>query len=191
MGDDNSVMRVIAAILALFMAFAVPSAIAEPTKTATLDRLFSALYGATTADEANRLTSLIWVVWNHTEDPETDRLLNEGRKALQRLDFDTALARFNAVIERDPDFAEGWNKRATLFYVMGEYRASIEDIDEVLAREPRHFGALAGLGMNYEALGYDRRALKAWRRALKVNPYLPDARVRVKALETSLTNRPI
>ncbi len=74
---------------------------------------------------------------------------------------------------------------------MGRHRDSIRDIDRVLALEPRHFGALAGLGMNLEALGDDRRALDAWRRALKVNPYLQDARIRVQALETSLRNRPI
>ncbi len=103
----------------------------------------------------------------------------------------TALTRFNAVIAHEPKFAEGWNKRATLYYVMGEYRASIKDIHEVLALEPRHFGALAGLGMNEEALGDDRRALDAWRRALKVNPFLEDAQARVKALETVLGNQPI
>jgi tetratricopeptide (TPR) repeat protein len=184
-------MRFIGAFLGVLVFLAAPSGMAEPGKASTLDRLFAALYRAADPEEANRVTTLIWVVWNHAEDPETDRLLNEGTAALEKLDFETSLARFNAIIKRDPDFAEGWNKRATLFYVMGEYRASIADIERVLALEPRHFGALAGLGMNYEALGYDRRALNAWRRALKVNPYLADARVRIKALETSLSNRPI
>ena len=174
------------------MTFAAPAgATAGSAKSSTLDRLFAALYEAPNADEANRLTSLIWVVWNQADDPETDRLLIEGRGALEKLDFKTARARFDAVIAREPNFAEGWNKRATLFYVMGDYRASIKDIREVLIREPRHFGALAGLGMNYEALGDDNRALNAWRRALKANPYLQDARTRIKALETSLGNRPI
>lgn len=184
-------MRILAFLLAFFVLFAAPAGMAEPGKASTLDRLFAALHSAVDPEEANRLTSLIWIVWNHAEDPETDRLLTEGKSALERLEFKTALARFSAIIERDPEFVEGWNNRATLYYVMGEYRASIEDIEEVLAREPRHFGALAGLGMNYEALGYDRRALNAWRRALKVNPHLSDARVRIKALQTSLSNRPI
>lgn len=188
---NNFRMRILAFLLAFSVLFAAPAGMAEPGKASTLDRLFAALHGAVDAEEANRLTSLIWVVWNHAEDPETDRLLTEGKAALERLEFKTAQARFTAIIERDPEFVEGWNKRATLYYVMGEYRASIEDIEQVLAREPRHFGALAGLGMNYEALGYDRRALNAWRRALKVNPHLSDARVRIKALQTSLSNRPI
>lgn len=184
-------MRILAFLLGIWVLFAASGGMAEPGKASTLDRLFAALHGTVDAEEANRLTSLIWIVWNHAEDPETDRLLTEGNSALERLELETALVRFNAVIERDPEFVEGWNKRATLYYVMGKYRASIDDIQEVLAREPRHFGALAGLGMNYEALGYDRRALNAWRRALKVNPHLSDARVRIKALQTSLANRPI
>jgi len=184
-------MRIIGVILGALVFLAAPAGMAEPGKASTLDQLFAVLHRTIDPEEANRVTSLIWVVWNHAEDPETDRLLTEGTTALKKLDFETALARFNAVITRDPEFAEGWNKRATLYYVMGEYRKSIADIDQVLEREPRHFGALAGLGMNYEALGYDRRALNAWRRALKANPYLPDARARIKALETSLSNRPI
>lgn len=184
-------MRVVAVILAFFVVIAAGQGMADPTRKATLDRLFAALHSAPDADEANQLTTLIWVVWHHTDDPETDLHLTEGQKAMERLEFDAALDHFNAVIDREPDFAEGWNKRATLYYVMGEFRASMKDIDEVLAREPRHFGAMAGLGMNLEALGQDRRALNAWRRALKVNPYLPDARSRVEALEKHLNNRPI
>ena len=184
-------MRIIALILAFFVVFAAGQGMAESTRKATLDRLFAALHSGPDVDEANQLTTLIWVVWNHTDDPETDLHLTEGQKAMERLEFEAALKHFNAVIDREPDFAEGWNKRATLYYVMGEYRASMKDIDEVLSREPRHFGALAGLGMNLEALGQDQRALNAWRRALKINPYLPDAHARVRALEKSLINRPI
>jgi tetratricopeptide (TPR) repeat protein len=184
-------MRLHAIFLSVFLALAMPPAFAGSKTASSLDRLFGALHATTDPDEANRLTGLIWLIWNHAEDPETDRLMTEGRNAMENLDFDTALNRFTAVVEREPNFAEGWNKRATLYYVMGRYRDSIDDIDRVLALEPRHFGALAGLGMNLEALGDDRRALDAWRRALKVNPYLQDAHIRVKALESSLRNRPI
>ena len=184
-------MRLTAAFFALFLVLAGPSASADHKMASSLDRLFAALHATTDPAEANRLTGLIWVIWNHSEDPETDRLLTEGREAMEQLEFDKALACFSKVIMREPKFAEGWNKRATLYYVMGLYRESISDIDKVLALEPRHFGALAGLGMNYEALGNDRRALDAWRRALKANPHLEDAQIRVKALETSLRNQPI
>jgi len=173
------------------MVFAVPPARGEVVRKMMLDRLFAALYATTDTQEATRLTTMIWGVWNEADDPETNRLLTEGREAMQQLDFEKALACFDAVIARDPDFAEGWNERATLYYVMGKFRASIKDIKEVLVREPRHFGALAGLGMNYEALGDDTAALNAWRRALKVNPHLQDAAARIKVLETTLMNRPI
>jgi tetratricopeptide (TPR) repeat protein len=188
-------MRLNAVFVALFLALAASPAFADQTASAktasSLDRLFGALHATTDPTEANRLTGLIWLIWNHAEDPETDRMLTEGRKAMEQLDFDTALACFDKVVAREPKFAEGWNKRATLYYVMGRYRDSISDINHVLALEPRHFGALAGLGMNHEALGDDRRALNAWRRALKANPHLEDAQIRVKALETSLRNQPI
>ena len=184
-------MRLIAVFLAVFLTLAAPPGFAGSTQATSLDRLFAALHATSDPEEATRLTGLIWLIWNHSDDPETNQLLTEGRQALEQLDFDTALARFNAVIAHAPKFAEGWNKRATLYYVMGNYRASIKDIHEVLALEPRHFGALAGLGMNEEALGDDRRALEAWRRALKVNPFLEDAQERVKLLETALGNKPI
>jgi len=184
-------MRKVAVFFVFALVFAVPAAFGGSPKAVTLDRLFAALHATSDTDKATRLTSMIWAIWNHADDAETERLLTEGRAAMEKLEFQTALARFNAVIERAPGFAEGWNKRATLYYVMGEYRASIKDIGEVLAREPRHFGALAGLGMNFEALGDDRAALNAWRRALKANPHLRDAQARVRALERSLGNRPI
>jgi len=183
-------MRLIAVFIGVFLALTAPGA-AESTRATALDRLFTALHATTDPAEANQVTGLIWLIWNHSDDAETNQLMAEGRQAMERLDFETALARFNAVIAREPKFAEGWNKRATLYYVMGKYRASIKDIHEVLALEPRHFGALAGLGMNQEALGDDRRALESWRRALKVNPFLEDAQARVKALETTLGNKPI
>jgi tetratricopeptide (TPR) repeat protein len=188
-------MRLNAVFVALFLALAVSPAPADQTASAktasSLDRLFGALHATTDPTEANRLTGLIWLIWNHAEDPDTDRLLTEGRKAMEQLEFDAALVCFDKVVAREPKFAEGWNKRATLYYVMGRYRESISDISHVLELEPRHFGALAGLGMNHEALGDDRRALNAWRRALKANPHLEDAQIRVKALETSLRNQPI
>ena len=125
-------MRLHTIFIAVFLALAALPASAGSKTASSLDRLFGALHATTDPDEANRLTGLIWVIWNHAEDPETDRLMTEGREAMERLDFDTALARFTAVVEREPNFAEGWNKRATLYYVMGRYRDSIGDIDRVL-----------------------------------------------------------
>ncbi len=164
---------------------------ADSGRSHTVDRLFDALRGAQDASEGNRLTSLIWQLWNHPEDPETGDLMSEGRTALENLDFGTALNRFGEVIERAPELAEGWNKRATVYYVMGDFEASIRDIQQVLRLEPRHFGALAGLGMNYDALGDKQQALNAWRRALDANPHLEDAPARIRQLEEDLQQQSI
>jgi tetratricopeptide (TPR) repeat protein len=177
--------------VALCLGLVLPSIGAEKGRPLALDRLFAELHRTKNQSEANRLTSLIWQIWNNPEDAETSRLMDDGRDALQRLDFGTALNRFNAIIARAPTLAEGWNKRATLFYVMGDYGASIRDIDRVLDLEPRHFGALAGLGMNYDALGNKRKALDAWRQALVANPHLLDAPIRIRELETLLQEKGI
>ena len=168
-----------------------PAAASEESRTLALDRLFAELHRTKDQHEANQLTSLIWQIWNHPEDPEASRLMDDGRDALQRLDFKTAMERFNAIITRAPNLPEGWNKRATLYYVMGDFRASIRDIDRVLDLEPRHFGALAGLGMNHDALGNKRKALEAWRRALEANPHLADAPARIRQLEKELQDQSI
>lgn len=183
-------IRALVIILGLFCWAGTP-ATADSGNSLTLDRLFDALKGAKDASEGNRLTSLIWQLWNHPEDPKTGELMAEGRNALEKLDFSTALKRFEAVIKRSPELAEGWNKRATVYYVMGDFNASIRDIRQVLRLEPRHFGALAGLGMNYDALGDKQQALNAWRRALDANPHLEDAPARIRQLEKDLQQQNI
>ncbi len=183
-------IRALIVILGLLCWTAVP-ATADSGDSQALNRLFDALKGARDASEGNRLTSLIWQIWNHPDDPETGELMAEGRNALDKLDFNTALDRFGAVIKRAPELAEGWNKRATVYYVMGDFKASIRDIQQVLRLEPRHFGALAGLGMNYDALGDKQQALNAWRRALDANPHLEDAPVRIRQLEKDLQKQNI
>jgi len=96
------------------------------------------------------------------------------------------LARFSRLIERDPTFAEAWNRRATLYYLMGNFDASVRDIQETLAREPRHFGALSGLGLINSALERWDSAVKAYEEALRVNPFLPGAKKNVEDLRKKL-----
>ena len=159
---------------------------AEQSRDVRLDRLFAELHRTNDAAAAQSLTERIWDIWHNAGQPETVKLLEDGRRALQRQDVATALQRFNEVVRREPKLSEGWNKRATLYFVMGRYRASIVDIGKVLELEPRHFGALAGLGMIYEVLGRPRQALDAWRRALAANPHLQDAPIRIRQLEMDL-----
>ena len=96
--------------------------------------------------------------------------------------FEAALTSFNTVIEMRPDFAEGWNKRATLYYLVGEFERSIADVERTLALEPRHFGALSGLGLINMALERPVEALAAFEAALAVHPHMPNAKRMIKQL---------
>ncbi|MFQ5902310.1 MAG: tetratricopeptide repeat protein [Candidatus Binatia bacterium] len=110
---------------------------------------------------------------------------------MSRRNYEEALVSFNKVVEADPDFAEGWNKRATVYYLMGEFVASVRDIERTLTLEPRHFGALSGLGLIYLALGEDRLALEAFEAALKVNPHLPGAQAHAEEVRWRLRGKRI
>jgi tetratricopeptide (TPR) repeat protein len=115
-----------------------------------------------------------------------DLLLNRGTKAMGDGDYPTALQLFTSVVELDPKFSEGWNKRATLFFLMGALDRSLADVDKTLALEPRHFGALAGLGMINTQLGKDREALDAFEKAVLVNPHLESVNPEISRLKKKL-----
>lgn len=112
----------------------------------------------------------LWLLWSRSGDAAIDRLLTRGVEQMQSGEHARAAATFSEVIRRRPDFAEGWNKRATVRYLAGEYRQSLADCDEVLKRNPFHFGALSGYGQIYFQLEDYERAIEYWRRALEVNP---------------------
>jgi tetratricopeptide (TPR) repeat protein len=101
----------------------------------------------------------LWRIWSRSGDPEVDALFTEGVEEMQHGAAPAAIQTFTTIIEKKPDFAEGWNKRATVYYLEGEYQKSLRDCDEVLKRNPDHFGALAGYGQIYLALGEPERAL--------------------------------
>jgi tetratricopeptide (TPR) repeat protein len=112
----------------------------------------------------------MWEIWSRSGDQEIDRLFVQGTHAMTEGRWDDAVGAFTRIIERDPAFAEGWNKRATAYYLMGEYERSLADCDEVLKRNPHHFGALSGYGMIYLRLDQPAKALEYFERALAVNP---------------------
>jgi len=151
-----------------------------------LDELFMRLQTTADAQEAELIEGLIWTLWFQSGDPDTDRLLASGNDAMGAGRYDEALARFSRVIERDPTFAEGCNRRATLHYLMGNFDASVRDIQETLAREPRHFGALSGLGLINTALERWDSAVKAYEEALRVNPFLSGAGSNIEDLRKKL-----
>ena len=124
----------------------------------------------------------IWSIWFQHPDPEIQETLAAGERALGDGRLELAVDRFSEVIRRTPDFAEGWNRRATAYYAQRRYRRSLADVAEVLTREPRHFGALAGRGLCLQALGRTREAIAAYRAALEINPHMDRIRARLEAL---------
>ena len=112
----------------------------------------------------------LWEIWSRSGNQDIDRLFETGTHAMSEGRWADAAASFTRIIERDPAFAEGWNKRATVYFLMGEYAKSLADCDEVMKRNPYHFGALSGYGMIYMRLDQPERALDYFERALRVNP---------------------
>ena len=125
----------------------------------------------------------LWAVWSRSGEPRVDDLFKRGVSEMSGEHFSEAITTFTRVIELRPDFAEGWNKRATAYYLAGEYRRSLADCDEVLKRNPNHFGALSGYGQIYLQLDEPDKALDYFRRALQVNPNLDGVQTMVKRLE--------
>jgi len=129
----------------------------------------------------------IWAVWSRSDDPEVDRLFARGVAEMESRNFAASIATFTRIIELKPDFAEGWNKRATAYFLAGDYRRSLADCEEVMKRNPYHFGALAGYGQIYLRLEQYEKSLQYFRRALAVNPNLEGVRNLIEALEARRT----
>jgi tetratricopeptide (TPR) repeat protein len=160
-------------------------------KTRGLDFLFGALKAAPDDDSAKHVEARIWALWSQTTSDTTALLMTRAKTALDAKQVDVALKLLTAVVKLRPDYIEGWNRRATLYYLQNDYTRSLEDIEQVLVREPRHFGALAGLGMIMQELGDDKRALDAFRKALAVNPHLEKLPEMVKTLTEKVEGRDI
>lgn len=182
--------RIVAAIVLVSVVALAPAARAGQADE-RLDVLFDRLKTTDSEVEAAALTRQIWVIWGHSASDVVNAFMAKGAEAMSRRNYETALAAFNKVVETEPNFAEGWNKRATVHYLMGDYAASVQDVERTLTLEPRHFGALSGLGLIYLAVGDDLAALKAFEAALKVNPYLPGARAHVDQLRRRLRKNSI
>jgi tetratricopeptide (TPR) repeat protein len=148
-------------------------------QTAAREReaLFAALATAKTEPEAREIEDRIWQFWLRAPDEESQRLLDAAIQAQRRMDYAWALHHLAELIKRAPDYAEGWNQRATVLFLVGQYNASLEAIEETLKREPKHFGALAGKGLILTELGQDDRAQAALREALAIDPWLKERRL--------------
>jgi tetratricopeptide (TPR) repeat protein len=140
--------------------------------------------------EVRALTeSAMWQVWSRSGDAEIDRLFAIGVEQMNARQLDAAVATFSEIIRRRPGFAEGWNKRATVYFMLGEHRKSLADCDEVLARNPYHWGALSGYGMIYVELDQPGRALEYFEKALTVNPNLTSVERAIETLKALLLQR--
>ena len=160
-------------------------------KTRGLDFLFGALKAAPDEASAKHVEARIWAVWMQTPSDTAALLMMRAKAAMDAKQVDVALKLLDAVVKLRPDYVEGWNRRATLYYLKNDYMHSLQDIEQVLLREPRHFGALAGLGMIMQDLGDEKRALDAFRKALAVNPHLEKVPELVKTLTEKVEGRDI
>ena len=151
-----------------------------------LDSLFSQLQITGSGQKARTIEKFIWKIWRESGDEAVDQLMVDGVKAMGGGNYEGALIAFSAIVKGAPNFAEGWNKRATLYWLMGEFEKSVEDINRTLALEPRHFGALSGLAMIRESQDRPLDALQAFERALEIYPAMPNAVERIRKLNRQL-----
>lgn len=159
--------------------------------THNLDFLFGALKAAPDEVAAKAVEERIWALWTATRSDTTTLLMARAQSAVEKHDIDLALKLLGAVIKIKPKYVEAWNRRATIYYMKKDYGRALADIREVLRREPRHFGALSGLGLILQDLGDDKQALEVYRRALAVYPRLPRIPDVVKTLQEKVEGRDI
>jgi tetratricopeptide (TPR) repeat protein len=141
------------------------------------------------ADARERAEQALWQIWSRSGDEEIDRLYARGVEQMNAGELEQGIVTFTRIVERKPDFAEGWNKRATLYFLNDEPLKSLADCDEVMKRNPYHFGALSGYALIYLRLERYELALEYSRRALAVNPNLDGVKRNIELLERLLEQR--
>jgi tetratricopeptide (TPR) repeat protein len=173
------------AILALLLLLPVLPVRAQ----SAVDGLFEKLQETQNPIEARQLERKIWEAWIKSESDTLDALMQGGIAVMEKGDYGRAQEIFSTMIELKPDFAEAYNKRATVRFLGGDYAGSVADIERTLKLEPRHFGALSGLGTIMERLDNLPEALKAYRRALAANPHLNEGADKLKELRRKIDAR--
>ena len=182
-------MRRLLAIAALLLGLSQPAAADQ--NDPRLDVLFAQLKASADAREAATFEGQIWGIWLQTESPTISLLMRRTLVAMNQGRLAESLEALDEMVVLAPDFAEAWNKRATVLYLMQRYEESLADVGKTLALEPRHFGALSGLGLIHNALGNDAKALSAFERALEVHPHIPMAKGEVKRLKKKVRGEKI
>lgn len=180
-------MKYLRIVLAVFIAVILvnTSHAQRAIPAAKIDKLFVELKSADNYNEARRVEKQLWDAWKvDSTNARARELMWLGIISMEQNELDSAVLMFDGVIENDPDWAEGWNKRATINFFLGKYEASIRDIKETLVREPRHFGSLTGMAHIFTVMEDDENAMLFFRRALSYHPYLKDARIVLQELES-------
>jgi len=154
-----------------------------------LNLAFAQLAKASSPQGVRVLESRIWKIWLEHPQPRINEMMRWGVEALNTQDYPTALKLFDSLVEAAPEFAEGWNKRATVRFLVGNYEGSIEDIRKTLALEPRHFGALSGLGMIHTNQERWFAAMAAFEQALRIHPHLIGVRHTINKLQQQLRKK--
>lgn len=155
-------------------------------KDPRLDGLFEELQSLEDAQVANAVEFQIWQIWTQSRNAAVNLLMRTGVGAMEREDFAAALISFDRITTMEPDFAEGWNKRATVLFLLGDYSGSLTDIEKTLKLEPRHFGALAGRGLIFLQFERYDLARDAFQKVLEVNPHSEGAKRNLEEVENKL-----
>ncbi|MER9233521.1 hypothetical protein NKI56_15690 [Mesorhizobium sp. M0622] len=191
-------------LFAFFTAFFVSSAVSLPawaddptappvvvTKQGRLDQLFADLKRERNEKAAERIAGRIGSEWSQSGSASIDLMMQWSQKAIENQKFDVALDFLDQVVTLQPTYAEGWNRRATVHFMMKNYGKSMSDIDRTLQLEPRHFGALSGLAQIMAETGHKQSALEAWQRVLGIYPMMRSAQDQVAALSEELAGEGI
>lgn len=177
-----------AAAMALFLLIAPAAAQSQVSDPEALDTLFARLHDASSEMQARSITDEIWKMWLEPADPVLGGLMSDVLEAQRSYNLELALEILDRVVAEWPEYAEGWNQRATIYYVLGRYQESLDDIEKVLEFEPRHFGALSGQSLIYRQLGDEALALQSIIEALKYHPFLVERRLFPQLRDTPVTN---
>jgi tetratricopeptide (TPR) repeat protein len=160
-------------------------------QTTDINTLFDALKIAPDETTAKAIEERIWAVWAASTSDTCNLLMSRVKTAADDKDYDLAIKLLSAVIAINPSYVEAWDERATIYYQKDDVAHALADIREVLVREPRHFGALSGLGLILQEIGDDRHALEAYRKALAIDPHLEHVPDVVKTLTEKVEGRDI
>ncbi len=186
------VRRMIAIALALVLGLSLSagSAVADQDDP-RLEALFARLKTAPDARAAREVEAAIWQIWIQSDDEVIGMLMAQGQAAMTRSDLRAALGKFDQIVKIAPGFAEGWNKRATVLYLLGDFPRSLDDIARTLKLEPRHFGALSGRGLVWIELEDMNLALESFEAALEVHPNLSGASQNAESLRREIQKHEI